>query len=200
MPDPAWSAEYNMGQTPEQNGFTLDASSNATITLVTSGNPSLRRIEIDTSGGTQGIYRTTQIPALDEDVGVTVEADVEMSAAASGSAGFELTFLTYAILADVFESVEHPDQTVGPGVNINEPGGFDVIAKTDSFTTARKLRMLFHPNKTVELYFDGTQLIGPTAAMTVVKPFQRVMFWGEGGGTQIFRGFRYYTGGAVAPG
>lgn len=29
---------------------------------------------------------------------------------------------------------------------------------------------------------------------------ERVLWWGEGGGTQVSNILRYYTGGAVAPG
>ncbi len=191
MPDPSWTAEYNTAQSPESNGFTRQLVNSPIVTEVTSGNPSDRRVEIGSDDG-DAIFLTSSIPSLDPTVGVTAEALVSCSGA--GDAGFELTFLDAAVLLMVYENsveVSWPSDGTIPSSGVQVP--------TDTNTEAL-IRYLFKSDSTVEVYRDSELIIGPVSVSRPSKPFQRVLWWGEGGGTQTFKAFRYWIGGAMAPG
>lgn len=188
MPDPSWTMQYNWAQAPEGNGFTRRLVRSPVITEVISGNPAARRVEINSDNG-NAIFLTSQVPALDAAVGVTAEAQVRVSGA--GDAGFELTFLNAAILVNVYENL----------VNIYDSaqGQETEVAVGLSNAVDTLIRMTFAPDRTCRFYRNGVEIHSLIAGVTA-KPFQRVLWWGEDGGTQVFNIFRYYSGGPVPPG
>jgi hypothetical protein len=194
MPDPNWTAEYNTGNTPEQNGFSRTLYNSPVVTATTSGPPAGRNVEINSDNG-DAVFITSQVPSLDPTLGASAEMDVEVVGA--GDAGFEMTFLNSAVLVNIFQN----------SVNVSIPTGDDGtgasetdVATADNGDAPHTWRYLFDSSRNVSLYRDEVLVVGPIAASTITKPFQRVLWWGEGGGTQTYWGFRYYTGGAVIPG
>lgn len=194
MPDPAWTQNYATNQSPESNGFTRNINRSPVITEITTGNPANRRVEIDSDNG-DVVFLTSSVPSLDPLVGVTIEADIQT--AGPGDAGFELTFLNAAVLVNVYSG----------SVDISIPRGDDgtgasetTFITADNGDTEHIWRYTFDASRNVRLYRDEILVGGPILASTVTKPFQRVLWWGEGGGTQIYWGFRYFIGGAVVPG
>jgi hypothetical protein len=192
MPDPAWTDEYDMGNLPAVNGFTEQDVASPVVTLQTTGNPANRRIEIESSNG-DAIFLTSSVPSLDPTVGVTAEA--VLSCTGAGDAGFELTFLNAAVLLMVYENSAEVSWPSGPVV----PGNSITVATASNAGDVR-WRYLFKPDRNIEVYRDEVLIIGPVPVSDPDKPFQRVLFWGEGGGTQIFREMMYWIGGAMVPG
>ena len=192
MPNPIWSAEYAFNQAPEANGFTRRESGSPVITEQTSGTPANRRVEINSDNG-DAVWATTTVPALDPLVGTTTEFQTRVSG--SGDAGVETTFLTFAVLCMVWENMISVSQPRGDN---GDPGGETEIA-TASNAVDTLVRFNFSPDRTVTVYRNGIEIHSFTANV-ITKPFQRVLWWGEGGGTQVFNIFRYYNGGSVPPG
>lgn len=193
MPDPVWTQQYNLQQTPEQNGFTRTLSGSPTVTTQTSGPAANRRVEVNSNNG-DCVFLTSQVPALDATVGATAESVCSCSGA--GNAGFELTFLSRAFLVMVFEN--RIDVTICRD-GAPQPSDEQSIP-TASNGSNITLRFTTDGSSNLRVYRNGVLILGPTPLPACVKPFQRVLWWGEAGGTQIFRAFRYYIGGAVEPG
>lgn len=196
MPDPVWTLQYLYNQSPEQNGFTrqLCYQTPAPVTEVSSGPPANRRVEIDATDPTSGIvFMTSQIPALDSGVGVTAEMMLNVSGAADGDAGVELTFLDYAILLNIC-----PNK-----IDLSAPaeggGGLRQIIATSPNNVDTLWRLLFYPNHNVSVYRAGVLVAGPFLAPVQPKRFQRVLWWGEAGALSVWKAMRYYIGGAVEP-
>jgi hypothetical protein len=200
MPDPVWTMQYMMNQTPEGNGFTraYDYPIAAAVNAVTGGSPANRRVEIDARAGNDCgiVFLTSTIPSLDFTKGATLETIVNVSGDANGDAGMELTFLSYAVLLMI-----HPNKACvySPEGDDGTPG-FEVAVNTDSNNADLKWRITFDTDHNVRVYRDSALLIGPLAAPIVTKPFQRVLWWAESGVLAVWRAFRFYVGGAVAAG
>ncbi len=192
MPDPAWTQQYNFQQTPEQNGFTRTLSGSPVVTTQTSGPAGGRRVEVTSTNG-DCVFLTSQVPSLDSNVGVTME--MVLSCSGAGDAGFELTFLNIAFLIMVFAN--RIDLTL---VQDEVPGQVDLSIPTATNGVDVEIRATVDGSKVLRLYRNDVLISGPHQLNPCVKPFQRVLWWGEGGGTQIFRALRYYLGGAVVPG
>ncbi len=192
MPDPNWTSEYQFNQPPESNGFTRTIYNTPVVTEVTGGNPSDRRVEINSDTG-DCVFITSDVPSLDANTGVTLEASV--SCTGSGDAGFELTFLDYAVLIMVWEdrvSISMPRGDNGePSVEQDIP--------TAANSSPVLMRFTFDNQRLVRIYRDLSEIHSFTAH-PVTKPFQRVLWWGEGGGVQLFNVLRFWTGGAMPPG
>jgi hypothetical protein len=185
VPDPTWTSQYNLAQTPEANGFTRTLYDNPVVNAVTGGSPANRRVEINSDAGSC-VFVTSAVPSLDGDTGVT--AEVVVASSGSGNAGFEVTFLDRAIGVQVYAD----RITVADG--LNEPASFPTAANTAN-TTVR----LTYQSGTARVYRNGTLLATLTPPF-LGMPFQRVLWWGEEGGTQVWRALRYWSGGAMAPG
>jgi hypothetical protein len=182
--------QYMFNQTPENNGFTREFYRDPPLTVVnqiTGGNPAERRVEIDSRGGGGCVFFTSSVPSLDASVGVTAEVDVSVEGV--GDAGFELTFLDYAILLNIYEE----------SIDVNCPGYGNVVS-TDPNTAITKFRLLFKPSHEIEIYRQGVLILGPDLLPSIVKPFQRVLWWGEGNSLATFKGLKYWSGGAMPPG
>lgn len=188
--DVPWTQTYNWAQSPEGNSFTRTYYGSPVVNEVTGGPPSGRKVEIDSTNGS-AVFLTSQVPTLDPTVGTTTEMRVAVTGA--GDAGCEMTFLSRVVSLQVFaNSVNlYAPQNVGDGVNITVP--------TASNGAATLFRFTFDPNSQARVYREGVLVIGPVTIGAVTQPFQRVLWYGEGGGTQTFNVLRYYSGGAVAP-
>ena len=192
MPDPAWTQQYAFNQTPEANGFTRTLYNSPVVTEVTSGNPANRRVEIDSTNG-DAVFTTSAVPSLDSSVGATAELQVAVTGAADGDAGVELTFLDRAVLIMVF-----PDKI---SIEVaQDAGAFSQEFATASNGTDTLVRVTFDNTKALRVYRAGVLLAGPISTTTAVKPFQRVLWWAESGAIATFKIFRYWLGGAMAPG
>ncbi len=200
MPDPVWTEVYNMGNTPEQNGFTRTLQGSPTITENSGGNPANRNVEINSDNG-DAVFLTSVVPSLSMPPGATLEA--EGSVSGSGDGGFELTFLDCAILVNVFENFVNYSMPSG----FSEPNrggvtvpGIEADVATDSNNTRIVWRVTIDGSRNWNIYRDEILVAGPIPAHFLIKPFQRILWWGEGGGIQTFYTMKYYIGGAVAPG
>lgn len=193
MPDPNWSFEYNFSNGSLNNGFTRTDYGTPVVDEITSGNPSNRRIEINSDNG-DAVYRTTDIPSFDTSNGATGEFDV--SCFGTGICGFEITFLDQVILAQVYQSKISIYSPNGD----NATGEFEIEVDTPDNTVVTKFRIVVTNSGQVSFYREGVLVAGPQQLPTVTKPFQRFLFWGEGGGTQTLNGVRFYIGGGVIPG
>lgn len=193
MPDPNWTNEYNTGNTPEANGFTRELNGSPVVTETTSGNPSNRKVEIVSDDG-DAIFLTSTVPSLDKTTGATCEVDVQCSG--PGDFGFELTFLDAAVLCMIWSDKITVDFPSGSSI----PGGELIASGLDNASSEITVRLLIKPDGNFEVYRDGVLILGPAPYSDPTKAFQRVLWWGEGGGTQTVYGLRYYLGGAVAPG
>lgn len=199
MPDPTWTDDYNFGNTPESNGFTRTLTGSPVVTEVTSGNPANRRVEINSDNG-DAVFLTASVPSLDDLVGATGEFEAQCTG--GGDVGFEITMLGTVILVNVFETF----------VELYCPAGDDPVAQPtisleysgqdNTVTTKWRVTIGPEPDQECHLYRDEVELtpVGGINLNDVTKSFQRVLWWGEGGGTQVLRGMRYYQGGPVVPG
>jgi len=184
MADPVWTNQYNLAQTPEQNGFTRNLYGNPTINAITSGTPANRRVELTTDQG--GVaFVTSSVPSLNDAVGATAEVLIQTNG--SGNAGFELTFLNHIVAVRVYQTKIFIDILDG---------------QTHQYNTADnsgQTRIRFtYANGSMSLYRNAV-LIDTLPVPVNVMPFQRVLWWGEEGGLQTWRELKYYIGGAVAP-
>ena len=184
MPDPAWTNQYSMNQSPEGNGFSRTLYGTPVITEVTGGSPANRRVEINSNNGSV-VFITSQVPSLNDDTGATVEMIVDVSGA--GNAGFELTFLNRYIGVQIYTN----RITIQAGNGLQE-------AATPSNASNVTIRLIYAAGQ-CSIYRNGS-LVGTYAVAVNANSFQRVLWWGEEGGTQIFRALRYWVGGAMAPG
>lgn len=196
MADPVWTEEYNMGNTPENNGFTRTLQNSPIITENTTGNPSNRNVEINSDNG-NAIFLTASIPSLSLPPGATLEA--EGSVSGSGDGGFELTFLDSAILVNVFEGFVNYSMPSGVDNQGNPVGPIEEEVDTPSNNARLIWRVTIDGDRFWNIYRAGVLVAGPIPAHFITKPFQRVLWWGEGGGIQTFYSMKYYIGGAVAP-
>jgi len=191
MPDPVWTAAYNYGQTPEQNGFTRQLYGTPSILQQTSGSPANRRVEINSDNG-DAIFLSSGVPALSSVLGATAEAVVRVSGA--GQAGFELTFLDRAVLVQIFQSrIELTLCQNAPPHQVDVP--IPTAANTSNITVR-----LTYDGTNIKVWRNGVLIDGPRPLLQCTKPFQRVLWWGEAGGVQVFQSMRYYIAGAVEPG
>lgn len=192
MPDPVWTQQYDMSQTPEANGFTRILQGAPVVTLTTGGNPANRRVEINSNAGDVS-FVTSSVPALDDAVGVT--AEMVARSGTPGNAGFECLFLSRALGVRMYASsiiVDLPGSVPGSGVQVTIPTADNAAADVT-------LRFTYSAG-TFRLYRNVVQIGGDLAAPAFVQAFQRVSWWGEEGGTQLVRALRYYIGGPVIPG
>ena len=200
MPDPVWTMRYQMNQTPEGNGFTrsFDYTLQAIVTEVTGGSPANRRVELDARAGLDCgvVFLTSTVPSLDFTQGATAETIVNVSGDSNGNAGIELTFLSYAVALQVYPGKV---KLYAPGDGNPDPS-VDVTVPTASNNADIKWRITFDTLHQVHIYRDDLLVIGPVVVPIVVKPFQRVLWWAEGGVLTIWRAFRFYVGGAVPAG
>lgn len=190
MADPVWTAQYNYSQTPETNGFSRTLYKTPVVTVVTSGPVANRRVEINSASG-DVVFITSNVPSLDPSIGATAEAVVSVTG--PGDAGFELTFLTRALMLQVYAT--------GVGLTVCDDIGGEkhYRVKTAPNNVDTKFRMTLDGSNNVHVYREGSGVIGPVSAEQCEKPFQRVLWWGESSGTQTFKAMKYYIGGAVAP-
>ena len=189
--DPNWTAQFIFSQAPEANGLTRTLYGTPTVTSITTGSAANRRLIIDSAGG-DCVFTTSQVPSLDSTVGATIEFTIAQTGA--GDAGFELTFLNRAFGVEIHET--------SVTVRICQdaaPGEITQSASTALNTTDVLWRLTVDGSSQLRLYRAGTLIIGPVTVPGCVKPFQRVLFWGEGGGTSVWKKVAYYIGGAVAP-
>ena len=200
MPDPAWTEDYNINNSPEENGFTRILTGSPTILEQTTGNPNDRRLEITSDNG-EAVFTTSSVPSLDMTVGATLEAVGLVSGV--GDAGFELTFLDLAILVNVMENsvnLSIPPGTDAPGGAGNFVDGQEIVIATAPNNVKTTWRVTIDSARDWRVYRDVVLVAGPIATHFIVKPFQRILFWGEGGGTQSFYDMKYFIGGSVVPG
>jgi hypothetical protein len=187
MADPVWTQQYALNQTPEQNGFTRTLYGSPTVNTVTGGTPSSRKVEILSTASDSCVFSTSNVPAINSSVGIT--AEIIASCTGAGDAGFECTFL---------------DRYVGVQLYSNKitivisNGQAESVFPTAANTADTTVRFTYSPDGTGRVYRNAV-LISAFAIPAETKPFQRVLWWGEGGGTQVFKALRYYLGGPVAP-
>ena len=192
MPDPAWSFQASFSQLPEANGFTRELYGSPVINAVTTGPQANRRLEVNTDNGGV-VFFTTQIPSLSTVSGCTME--FVCSCNGIGNAGIELTFLDRVVTVQVYQNKVQL-RMVSDGIPqevVNE-------ANTAANTSDTTFRVTFDDQNKARVYRNGTIILGPTDVPTCVKPFQRVLWWAEEGGTQIFKQIRFWLGGAMIPG
>ena len=187
MADPVWSAQYNFGSTPEQNGFTRFLyHPNPVITPVTSGPGANRRLEVDTSAGGGVSFLTTSVPAFNAALGMTAEITVNVTG--PGDAGFEVTFLEFPIGLNIYTD----------RATLERIGTTPLEAATASNSADIAWRITFDTTN-LRVYRAGALVFGPLAPVMYPKPSQQFQFWVEGGSAAIYRGMKYYIAGAVAP-
>ncbi len=187
MADPNWTAQYSMAQTPEQNGFTRVLYGDPVVTLVTSGSPANRLISLNTTNG-DAVFILSSVPSLNLTVGATIEVTTNCSGA--GDAGFELTFSGNFFGIQIYES------KITVYVNDGqEPHEFTTASNASNTI----VRATVSSDKTLRVYRNGTLIDTRTMPDVTEQPLPRVLFWGEGGGTQVFKAMKYYIGGPFAP-
>lgn len=194
MPDPNWTQSYNYANSPENNGFTRVLTNSPVISEISSGPPADRRLEIDSNNGA-AVFLTSQVPTLDPQIGITAEYRARVSG--TGNAGIEATFLNAAVLLMLYAD------RLELSIPTDRPDNSDRILVSVSGlnnTVDTVIRLTFSAARAVTIYRNGTALTGPWTAPTLNKPSQRLLFWGEAGGTQVFTLMRWYQGGPVAPG
>lgn len=189
MADPVWSSAYNFGNTPENNGFTRTVNGGV-VTLTTTGPAAGRKVSINSDAG-DAVCLTSSVPSLSEGVGATAQAIVAVTGA--GDAGFELDFLNHNV--QVLIKANSVVISLGDDANGNQ----NTEIPTASNGTATTIRLTVDSSGNIRVYRNTVLIFGPTQWPTSVSPFQRVLFWGEGGGTQVFTQMNSYLGGAVAP-
>lgn len=193
MPDPNWNKSYNWSLPPENNGFTRVLYREPVVDIITGGNPSTRNVTIVSNSG-DCVFITDQVPSFDSNIGVTAEANIYCEG--NGDAGFEVTFLDTVISLLVYEN--HIEFYCPRGDN-NEPTIYFSV-NTDSNINGALYRLIVNGSKQCAIYRNGVEIIPLTLLNNISKPFQRLLWWGEGGGTQKFDVLQYYAGGAVIPG
>lgn len=188
MPDPNWTVAYNFGNTPEANGFTrFIHPPEPLVTLVTSGSPANRRIEVDTSAGGDISFLTSNVPNLNEAIGMTAEATVHVSG--PGDVGFEATFLNFPVAINIFVDRVFLERLGEPAIEVLTPSNAaDIIWRVT------------YDGTNIRVYRAGALVIGPVAPVLYSKPSQQFQFWVESGAVAIYRALKYYLGGAVVPG
>lgn len=191
MPDPVWSFQYSLTQTPEQQGFSrvFNSGVEPAITLVTGGSPANRRIQVNTDNGGDVSFITSNIPSFNSAVGFTSEALVNVSGA--GDAGFEARFVELFCAINIFQDRVYLER------------GDDSVEVATPSNAADILWRLTFDGTNVRVYRAGSLVIGPVAPKffeLLDRSFQKFQFWAEGGGTVIFKQMKYYIAGAVVPG
>jgi hypothetical protein len=185
LAEPSWSFTYNLASTPEANGFTRTLSGSPAVTTQTTGPAANRRVEINSTNGSC-VFLTSSVPSLDPNVGATAEATVSVTGA--GDAGFELTFLDRHIGIQVYMDK----------ITVTTPDGLpDHEFPTVSNATDTVVRLTYSPDGTARVYRNGV-LLATLAIPSTPHSFQRVLWWGEGGGVQIVRSLKFFIGGPVA--
>lgn len=187
MPTPNWSFSYAMAQTPEQNGFTrFIHEPTPSVVLTQSGTPSNRRITVDTSGGGDISFLTSNIPSLNSAIGMTAEALCNVSG--PGDLGFEGTFLDLDVQLLIYATKVQLITGGGPVA--------EVATASNSVDT---LWRLTYGNNAINVYRAGALVIGPQVPILYTSPFQRFQFFVEGGSVGIFKSMNYFLGGPVVP-
>jgi hypothetical protein len=191
MADPNWSAQYNFGQTPEQNGFTRVLYGEPTVSLVTSGNTANRRIDINSDTG-DVIFLLSTVPNLNNKTqGATVEVVAAVTGA--GNAGFELTFQTNHFGIQIYS-----DKITVTINDRQEPHEFAIGQSNETNTTVRATVTPDGADGTLRIYRNAV-LVDTRALVPSDQPLPRVLFWAEAGGSQTIRAMKFYIGGPVAP-
>ena len=188
MPDPIWTNQYSFSQTPEQNGFTRILYDAPLLTIQTTGPTANRRVEINSDAGS-AVFQISNVPSLTTLLGATAEIIAAISG--PGNAGIELTFQDRYFGVQVYEN--------RITVAVDDGQGPHEVAAGQSNSGNTTIRVTVSPDFTLRVYRAGV-LVDTRALPGTEKPLPRVLFWGEEGGTQIFRTLRYYIGGPVAPG
>jgi hypothetical protein len=199
MADPTWDDQYDYSKSPEDNGFTRTiykkdkspTGKDPVVTETKTGPSANRKVEVDSTDGNV-IFIAENPSGMDEDTGVTVDAMVSVTGV--GHAGVELTFRNTAILIDIWES----------NVQIYCPKGRSTVPWThQDIATASNAKAIFRitykKSEGVALYRNGLHLFGPTKTPQIPKPYNRILWWGEDGGTQTFHDLKYYFKGVSAP-
>lgn len=193
MPTPSWSFTYNMAQTPEANGFTrLIHSPDPIITLVTSGTPANRRIEVNTDGGGDLICLINNVPSFSVANGMTAEALINVAGA--GDVGFEARFIGLAISVSIFSGK----------VRLEIPFSQTTPTYVEAATAANNADILWRTTfdgSNARIYRAGVLVLGPVSMIVKVgeMPQANFMFWFEGGGTGIIKSMNFFIGGPVVP-
>jgi len=191
MADPIWTANYSLAQTPEQNGFTRTLYGEPIVTLTTSGPTANRKVVVDSTSG-DCVFTTSQVPTLDSTVGATLEFITSQNG--GGDVGCELTFVNKAFGVEVYDN-----NVIARICQDAAPGELTVDVPTSGNGSDTTWRVTIDDSAQFRLYRNTALTIGPTGIPECIKPFQRVLWWKEGGGTGIFKKMAYYLGGAVAP-
>lgn len=192
MPDPNWTAQYNFSQAPEANNFTAQINGSPIIQINSTGTPSARNLTIVSDNG-DVVYTTSQVPSLDSSVGCTLEWTCSQSG--TGDAGMELTFLDMAFGLSIY--LNEVRLTV---IKTTAPFQDDYYQATAANNVDTLWRITINGSRVFNLYRNGILVLGPITIPVAGRPFQRVLFWGEGGGTTIYRKVAFWLGGAMAPG
>jgi hypothetical protein len=186
MPDPTWTAEYNTGNSPEENGFTRVLSGSPGVNEVTSGNPANRRVEIDSLDG-EAVF-ITNVPSFNASQGATLEADFNFISANGGNIGAEITFADNAFGATIFEN--NVEFTLN-GIGVETVPVVALGRHTWRMTFLGSMAILYRDEVLVDTV-QATQPLSPR--------IQRALWWVGEGAIGAMHGLRYYTEGAVAPG
>jgi len=197
MPDPAWTFEYNMSQSPAQNNFTERLIRSPVVTYQTSGNPANRRIEVDSTNG-DAIWLSSTVPSLDLSLGTTMEWLASVNGPVFGDIGVELRFGDRA--ASV---VAYPDAIdwIINGQGPQPPDVSPIPTPNNGGDVLWRLLLNPSPNPTMEVYRAGVQVIAPLSVpLSSTHPFEQILFFCEGGATGIFRELKIFLAGAVVPG
>lgn len=190
MADPNWSSQYNFGQMPEQQGFTRILYGSPVVNTVTTGAAANRRVDITTDAG-DCVFVTSNVPALNEAVGITAEASVVVSG--SGNAGFQAVFLQFAVELDVKSNLM---RIIMPGISNTT---VDQEFTGQNNTSPVLIRLTVNPAGVVRIYRNAIQLGNGFQRPSQPQVQQSFQWWGEGGGLQSFRALKTYWGGEVAP-
>lgn len=193
MPNPIWSFEYDFADSPEGNNFTRNLYNNPTINEVKSGGN--KRVEINATNG-DCVFVSSFVPAIDSNTGITAECMVNVSGNAGGDAGIEITFLSHAILMQVY-----PNQVfIGLTGDLQTLEYFIPTASNNSDLLYRVTCSGSGSGTEVNVYRAGTHVGGPYTPPTLTRAYQRFLWWGESGIVSTWKQLKYYLGGPVTPG
>lgn len=184
MPDPTWSFEYDFSKTPEQNLLFRTEYSDPALTLFTHGGN--KRLEINSDSGDM-IFTTAFQPTFHEPM--TVE--ILMSVNGAGDGGFEATMAGKAFAIAVTED----------DVSVTLPADISPYTNTipTSSNTTDILWRATYDGSDFRLYRNTSLVEGPESCPNYTYPVQRFLFWGESGGTVVFKKISYSIGTAISP-
>jgi hypothetical protein len=194
MADPIWSDQYDYSKSPEDNNYSrviyskLDPSPTGADPVITEKST---EVEIDSNNGSV-VFVTENPVGMEKSKGITVDFTVTVTGV--GHAGVELTFMDCAILVQIYESrleIYCPQgRSKVPWTNQN------IATMANSNIT---YRITYDETNGVSVYRGKTKYFGPALTPKIPKPYNRILWWGEGGGKQVFHSFKYYFDGTVVP-